>query len=286
MKKIFLSLIVISLMLVGCSNNGGKNDGPVENVTDTSVSKGNIELIECNIYKMDESGYAGYDLKLKNNTTQIIKIVTISTQFLDEEGTILNTHGPQELFRVFPGQEFVVNDVFESKNVAKIIFDGYSYYDEENEYINEEITDTNQEISFKIDESHQFSTSTIYENTLLKNDLKIGSEEDLIALENIEVDEEVHEEYKYFKAKVKNKSGEDIKILTLDFVFLDENGNIVGSTHPQEGTKIRNNQSIIMEGIANIEKAKYVYLDSYSYYVDDEYVQKYISNIDKVVQLN
>ncbi len=285
MKKIILSLIVISLMLLGCSNNGEKNEDSVENVTDTSVSKGNVELVECNIYKMDESGYAGYDLKLKNKTTQIIKIVTVSTQFLDAEGTILNTHGPQELFRVFPGQEFVVNDVFESKNVAKIIFDGYSYYDENNKYITEEITDTNQEISFKINESYQFSSSTTYENTLLNNDLKIGSEEDLIVLENIEVDEELYEEYKHFKAKVKNKSGEDIKVLTLNFVFLDENGNIVGSTHPQEETKIRNNQSIIIEGIVNIKKAKYVYLDSYSYYVDDEYVQNFVSNIEKAVKL-
>ena len=95
-------------------------------------------------------------------------------------------------------------------------------------------------------------------------------------------------EYGYSHAAftVKNVSGETIHTLTLDIKILDENKTVLSTTHPQEGVRIADGESITIEALTE-EGAYSMKLDGYSYYTgvdfDGDYVQGFFPSAEEVV---
>lgn len=85
---------------------------------------------------------------------------------------------------------------------------------------------------------------------------------------------------------VKNNTGNDINTLTLNIKELDENGNIISTTHPQEGIVISDGQNVTISAVVKSDTYA-LQLDSYSYYEGSE-LNNYISgrfdkNIEKLI---
>ncbi|WP_373102847.1 FxLYD domain-containing protein [Blautia obeum] len=85
--------------------------------------------------------------------------------------------------------------------------------------------------------------------------------------------------YKEFSFTAKNNTSEIINNLTLDINFLDSDGNIIGSTHPQESTRVKPDQGITISALTDsADGAASCVVDGYSYYYNDEYVTGYIDD--------
>ena len=70
----------------------------------------------------------------------------------------------------------------------------------------------------------------------------------------------------------------------MDVIYLDVNGNISGTTYPQEGSNVAPGQSITIEGIDESGKYAYVTVDGYFYYTNEgEYVSGYFSEIPQAI---
>ena len=85
--------------------------------------------------------------------------------------------------------------------------------------------------------------------------------------------------YKEFSFTVKNNFSETINNLTLNINFLDDDGNIIGSTHPQESSRVRSNQGITISAlIDSADGAASCVVDGYSFYYGDKYVTGYVDD--------
>lgn len=92
-------------------------------------------------------------------------------------------------------------------------------------------------------------------------------------------------EYTTANFTIKNNTSGDINTITLNINILDENGDIISTTHPQESSVVSPNQSITLEALA--EKGAYAFqVYGYSYYEGsdlDEYKQgRFEKDIDKL----
>lgn len=76
-----------------------------------------------------------------------------------------------------------------------------------------------------------------------------------------------------FKCKVTNNSDKMINTISIDFGFYDEEGTLLTTIQPQEGSSIAGGKSFYIGDIYNIEevKPKEVKIIGYSYYMDDNY---------------
>ena len=85
--------------------------------------------------------------------------------------------------------------------------------------------------------------------------------------------------YKEFSFTVKNNTSETINTLTLDINFLDSDGNIIGSTHPQESTRVKPDQGITISALTDsADGAASCVVEGYSFYCNDEYISGYVDD--------
>ena len=85
--------------------------------------------------------------------------------------------------------------------------------------------------------------------------------------------------YKEFSFTAKNNTSETINNLTLDINFLDSDGNIIGSTHPQESTRIKPDQGITISALTDsADGVASCVVDGYSFYCNDEYISGYVDD--------
>lgn len=85
--------------------------------------------------------------------------------------------------------------------------------------------------------------------------------------------------YKEFSFTAKNNTSETINNLTLDINFLDSDGNIIGSTHPQESTRVKPDQGITISALTDsADGAASCVVDGYSFYCNDEYISGYVDD--------
>jgi len=86
--------------------------------------------------------------------------------------------------------------------------------------------------------------------------------------------------YHHFYFKVRNISRDDINTVRININILDDNGDIVNTTHPQEQATLKPGQSICIEALAEDSRgAVAVVVDSYSLYdAQDNYYTGTIDN--------
>lgn len=85
--------------------------------------------------------------------------------------------------------------------------------------------------------------------------------------------------YKEFSFTAKNNTSETINNLTLDINFLDSDGNIIGSTHPQESTRVKPDQGITISALTDsADGAASCVVEGYSFYCNDEYISGYVDD--------
>ena len=85
--------------------------------------------------------------------------------------------------------------------------------------------------------------------------------------------------YKEFSFTAKNNTSETINNLTLDINFLDSDGNIIGSTHPQESTRVKPDQGITISALTDsADGVASCVVDGYSFYCNDEYISGYVDD--------
>ena len=86
-------------------------------------------------------------------------------------------------------------------------------------------------------------------------------------------------DYKEFSFTAKNNTSETINNLTLDINFLDSDGNIIGSTHPQESTRVKPDQGITISALTDsADGVASCVVDGYSFYCNDEYISGYVDD--------
>lgn len=89
--------------------------------------------------------------------------------------------------------------------------------------------------------------------------------------------------YHKFSFTAKNNTNEEINTLTLAINLLDKNGNIVSTTYPQNSTRLKPGQSIIMDASAktNSDVCSAV-VERYSYYYNDEFITEYVEESPEI----
>lgn len=86
--------------------------------------------------------------------------------------------------------------------------------------------------------------------------------------------------YYYLDFTVRNDVDVTIKIVTINVTFLDKDGNIINTTHPQESARLRPGQSEVIEALCDVTlNPVECYVDSISYYDgEDNYHSFYLDN--------
>lgn len=89
--------------------------------------------------------------------------------------------------------------------------------------------------------------------------------------------------YHHFSFTVKNCTGKEINTVTIDINLLNSDEDIVDTTHPQEGSRLKDGQSITIDALNNNPEAHSAVVDGYSYICNDNYVSGYVDNSLKIV---
>lgn len=85
--------------------------------------------------------------------------------------------------------------------------------------------------------------------------------------------------YHCFSFTVKNCTESVINSVGLNVNLLNESGDIVGTTYPQEPSRLQSGQSIVIDCLCEETLgACCAVVDGYSYYCDDEYFEGYVEN--------
>lgn len=102
-----------------------------------------------------------------------------------------------------------------------------------------------------------------------------------VALEITDAHYDGLDEYYYhcFSFTVKNCTDEVINTVSIDINFLDENGNIVGTSYPQESSRLQPEQTMVMDCLCEEALGAYsAVVDGYSYYCGDDFFTGYIDD--------
>lgn len=230
-------------------------------------------------------GFREYDIILKNNSNQTINTVSVNVQYLDANGDIVETSYPQVPVRVQQGQSISINDVIEEKaNIASMTVDYCSYYTESGEYVESSFESIPESISLKESGKGYFTDPKEFSNSPIKNSVKLGEGDNALSVKNIQFNGDDGFGFISYGMVVQNNTEETINTITLNVIYLDVNGNISGTTYPQDESNVAPGQSITIEGIDESGKYAYVTVDGYSYYTSEgEYVSGYFSEIPQAV---
>ena len=292
-KKVLSRIILVALgscLITGCNTKSSVKQLPEREITeqvDNNVEETigyDLDVVGFKVYDASE-GFREYDVILKNNSNQTINTVTANVQYFDENGEIVETSYPQVPVRVQQGQSISINDVIEEKaNIASMMVDYCSYYTESGEYVENSFESIPEPISLKESGKVYFTDPEEFSNSSIKNSVKLGEGEDALSVKNIQFNGDDGFGFISYGMVVQNNTEETINTITLNVIYLDVNGNISGTTYPQEGSNVAPGQSITIEGIEESRKYAYVTVDGYSYYTSEgEYVSGYFSEIPQAV---
>lgn len=287
--RLILLIVLFSCLVIGC--NSDKSEKQTDKEPSEEVDSGTEEIIGSELdvigFKVYDSieGFREYDVILKNNSNQTINTVTANIQYFDENGEIVETTYPQVPVRVQQGQSISINDVIEEKaNIASMMVDYCSYYTESGEYVESSFESIPEPISLKESGDTYFIDSEEFSNSPINNPIKLGEGEDALSVKNIQFNGDDGFGFISYGMVVQNNTEETINTITLNVVYLDVNGNISGTTYPQDESNVAPGQFITIEGIDESGKYAYVTVDGYSYYTSEgEYVSGYFSEIPQAV---
>ncbi|GFI49750.1 hypothetical protein IMSAGC020_00950 [Lachnospiraceae bacterium] len=292
-KKTLSRIILVALgscFITGCNTKSSVKQLPereiVEQVDDNSEETiGSVlDVVGFKVYDAIE-GFREYDVILKNNSNQTINTVSVNVQYLDENGNIVETSYPQVPVRVQHGQSIAIEGVLEEKdNIVAMTADYCSFYTENGEYVESSFESIPEPVSLKESGDTYFMDSEEFSNSPINHSVKLGESEDLLNLKNIQFNGDDGFGFISYGMVIQNDTEETINTITLDVIYLDVNGNISGTTYPQEGSNVAPGQSITIEGIDESGKYAYVTVDGYSYYTNEgEYVSGYFSEIPQAI---
>lgn len=292
-KKTLSRIILVALgscLITGCNTKSSVKQLPereiVEQVDDNSEETiGSVlDVVGFKVYDAIE-GFREYDVILKNNSNQTINTVSVNVQYLDENGNIVETSYPQVPVRVQHGQSIAIEGVLEEKdNIVAMTADYCSFYTENGEYVESSFESIPEPVSLKESGDTYFMDSEEFSNSPINHSVKLGESEDLLNLKNIQFNGDDGFGFISYGMVIQNDTEETINTITLDVIYLDVNGNISGTTYPQEGSNVAPGQSITIEGIDESGKYAYVTVDGYSYYTNEgEYVSGYFSEIPQAI---
>lgn len=292
-KKTLNRIILVALsncLITGCNTKSSVKQLPeresVEQINnDTEEVIGNdLEVVGFCVYDASE-GFRKYDVILKNNSNQTINTVTANVQYFDENGEIVETSYPQVPVRVQQGQSVAIDGVLEEKDdIVAMTVDQCSFYTESGEYVESSFESIPEPIYLKESGKIYFTNPEEFSNSPIKNSVKLGEGEDALSVKNIQFNGDDGFGFISYGIDVQNNTKETINTITLNVVYLDVNGNISGTTYPQDESNVAPGQSITIEGIDESGKYAYVTVDGYSYYTNEgEYVSGYFSEIPQAV---
>ena len=159
-----------------------------------------------------------------------------------------------------------------------------SFYTENGEYVESSFESIPEPVSLKESGDTYFMDSEEFSNSPINHSVKLGESEDLLNLKNIQFNGDDGFGFISYGMVIQNDTEETINTITLDVIYLDVNGNISGTTYPQEGSNVAPGQSITIEGIDESGKYAYVTVDGYFYYTNEgEYVSGYFSEIPQAI---
>lgn len=292
-KKTLSRIILVVLgncLITGCNTKSSVKQLPekesVEQVDDDieeSVGS-DLEVVGFKVYDAVE-GFREYDVILKNSSDQIINTVSVNVQYLDENGDIVETSYPQVSVRVQEGQSVAINGIIEEKDtIASMTVDYCSYYTESGEYVESSFENIPEPISLKESGESYLIASENFSNSPIKSSIKLREGKDALVVKEIQFNGDDGFGFINYGINVQNNTEEIINTISLNVIYLDSNGNISGTTYPQEGSNVSPGQSIMMKGIEESGKYAYVTVDGYSYYTSEgEYVSGYFSEIPQAI---
>lgn len=289
--SLILLAILFSFFMLGCNSN--KPEKQTENVPLEEVDNGTEEIIGSDLsvvgFKVYDAveGFREYDVIFKNDSNQIINTVSVNVQYLDENGDIVETSYPQVPVRVQHGQSVTIEGVLEEKDtIASMTVDYCSFYTENGEYVESFFESIPEPISLKECGESYFLDSEEFTNSPIRNPVKLGEDKDALSVKEIQFNGDDGFGYISYGVNVQNNTEEPINTITLNVIYMDINGNISGTTYPQEGSNVSSGQSIMIEGIEESGKYAYATVDGYSYYTKEgEFVSGYFSEIPRAIAL-
>ena len=137
---IFLMVLTMSILVIGCSNNENNENEKVTSNNETVQTNSNGSFDTYNILDFgeievdDSKDYEGdkfVDIKAKvtNNSNEIIKTITIDFYFYDDENTMIHSTHPQEGSSIEANQSFYIDALYDRyMDLDKIKINKYSYY--------------------------------------------------------------------------------------------------------------------------------------------------------------
>lgn len=298
LKKDLLRTIrlILMIMSLSCFTLGCSSEKPDEGTKEETLKKAgssteensdsDLDLLGFKVYD-EVVGLRFYDVILKNSGSQTINTVSINVQYLDGNGDIVETSFPQAPARVQQGQSIAITGMLEENdNITSMTVDHCSFYTERGEYVETSFTDIPKSISLKESGELFFADPEEFLNSPINNSVKLGSGGDPLSIKNIQSNGDNGVGFIGYGLTVQNDTDEVINTISLNVIYLDDNGNISGSTYPQEESDVAPGQSITIEGMGEAWKYAYVTVDGYSYYTaDGEYVSGYFSEIPQAIAL-
>lgn len=289
--SLILMIVLFSCLAIGC--NSDKSEKQPEKVPSEEVVSSTEEIIGSELYvigfKVYDSieGFREYDVILKNNSNQTTNTVSVNVQYLADKGDIVETSYPQVPVRVQHGQSIAIEGVLEEKdNIVAMTVDYCSFYTESGEYVESSFENIPEPISLKESGESYFIDSEEFTNSPIKNSVKLGEDKDALIVKEIQFIGDDGFGFISYGINVQNNTEDPINTISLNVIYMDANGNISGTTYPQEGSNVSPGQSIMIEGIEESGKYAYATVDGYSYYTSEgEFVSGYFSEIPQAIVL-
>ena len=292
-KTIYVMLVIVSLgcFVLGCSSDKSEEQSENKKVSSKEISSSideavcnDLDVVGFKVYDSAE-GFREYDVILKNNSNQTINTVSVNVQYLDDKGDIVETSYPQVPVRVQHGQSIVIDGVLEEKdNIVAMTANYCSFYKENGEYVESSFKSIPKPISLKESGESYFLDSEAFTDSPIKSSVKLGEYENALGVKDIQFNGDDGSGYINYGINVQNNTGEAINTISLYVIYLDSNGNISGTTYPQDESNVEPGQSIMMEGVEESGKYAYVTVDGYSYYTSEgEYVSGYFSEMPQAI---
>ena len=92
--------------------------------------------------------------------------------------------------------------------------------------------------------------------------------------------------YTYYDITVKNCTDEIIHTISINVLYLDDYGNIVGTSYPQVPFRVQPNQTVSINSLVESDTASSLTVDSYSFLtLTDEYVDGFFTEIPDAISL-
>ena len=217
----------------------------VDNSTQETIG-GDLDVVGFKVYDAF-GGFRTYDIILKNDSNQTINTVSVNVQYLEENGDVVETSYPQVPVRVQQGQSIAINGVVEEKdNITSMTVDYCSFYTESGEYVKSSFESIPEPISLKESGETYFIEAEEVDNSSIKSSVKLGEGEDALNVKEIQVNGNDGFGFISYGINVQNNTEETINAISLHVIYLDANGNISGTTYPQEVSNVAPGQSIII----------------------------------------